>query len=277
MSDLQKEILAIFKEVKKICDKNGIRYFAIGGTLLGAVRHKGFIPWDDDLDIVMPRRDYNRFIEIANKNLPGNIDVFNGTETKHSDFPYLKVHNKNTTFTSNLLIGYPDSYTGVFIDIMPLDGVPKNSALKHMYLKTLIVLLKSSYIRKLNKYELPIDTKHRLLFQVYLIIVKLLPLRFFSRLHTLLCSLTNYDNTDEVIFSWEWPMFNRVYPKSDLSGYTELEFEDIKIGAFEGYKNFLSSFFGDYMKLPPKDLRVSKHDGIVDLKRPYSYYASRPR
>ena len=88
---LQNELLSILKEIDQICKRNNIKYFAVGGTLLGAVRHHGFIPWDDDIDIGMLRSDYNKFILIAKKELPNNYFVLNFDENNHFPASFTKV------------------------------------------------------------------------------------------------------------------------------------------------------------------------------------------
>ena len=94
----------ILDEIVRICDNYNLRYFLIGGTLLGAVRHKGYIPWDDDLDISMPRKDYNQFIEIAKKQLSQNFKLDCKYTNNKYWLPFIKVRMKDTSFDENSLI-----------------------------------------------------------------------------------------------------------------------------------------------------------------------------
>lgn len=130
--------LDILQEIAMICNKHDIKYFAIGGTLLGAVRHKGYIPWDDDLDIAMYREDYNKFCEIAPKELH-NPFFF---QTEDTDPGYLlrhaKVRNSNTT--AILSIQRDKKYRfnqGIFVDIFPLDRIPDNIEERNEYFREL--------------------------------------------------------------------------------------------------------------------------------------------
>ena len=124
MNDTQKVILDIFACISNICNKNGIRYFASGGTCLGAVRHQGFIPWDDDLDIAIPIQDYDKIWKIAQKELPHHLKIYKEDDIRHYRYIFGKIHNENTTFIEKSEIKYPESYKGIFVDIMPISSIP---------------------------------------------------------------------------------------------------------------------------------------------------------
>ena len=117
---LQLAELDILKEFKRICEEHNLRYFAIGGTCLGAVRHQGFIPWDDDIDVAMPYEDYVRFIEIAKPGLRKPYELFDPVDHEVCGCTFLKMHNSNTAFIEKVREAYTDSYFGVFIDIINL-------------------------------------------------------------------------------------------------------------------------------------------------------------
>ncbi len=125
--------LEMLNEVDRICKKHGIRYYLCGGTLLGAVRHSGFIPWDDDLDIFFPRKDYIKFAEIAPKELPDTM--FYQDWHNEFDYPYnfAKIRMNGTKFCQNE-IQHLNMHQGIFIDIFPLDSVPVNEKERTKYL-----------------------------------------------------------------------------------------------------------------------------------------------
>ena len=135
MNDLQKKILDIFKAVAKICKDHDITYYAIGGTAIGAVRHQGFIPWDDDLDIAIPIEQYDRFIEIARRELPEGLTVMTPVDIEHYASFFIKVVDTRTTLIENYAKAFPDAYYGVFVDIMPLAGVPAPGKERKRYLR----------------------------------------------------------------------------------------------------------------------------------------------
>ena len=140
LTPLQGIILNIYKEVKQILDRHGLRYFAIGGTCIGAVRHGGFIPWDDDLDIALPDVDFKRFLEIAEQELPSNLKLM-----RSSDRPPLRRRLKRRCLTATPPLSraskrrYPDEFKGVFIDIFPLGGTPEDEKQRDKFCKKLVM------------------------------------------------------------------------------------------------------------------------------------------
>ena len=125
---------SIMDDIHRVCVKNNLKYYMIGGTALGAVRHQGFIPWDVDIDIAMPREDYEKFIEIANKELDPRLECQTYKNQKHFTSPHILIVLKNSsiTFTSDLT-NKTKSRSGIYVDILPLDQVPtdKNERKKH--------------------------------------------------------------------------------------------------------------------------------------------------
>ena len=120
LKELQNVMLQMMIEIDRICRKNNIQYILSGGTMLGAVRHHGFIPWDDDMDIAMPRKDYDRFVEIANSELPERFRLECYENTRDYPYNFGKVRDVNTIFkekfTASLNINH-----GVYIDVFPMD------------------------------------------------------------------------------------------------------------------------------------------------------------
>ncbi len=117
-----KEIeLELFKQFVRICEKNSLRYFVVGGTALGAVRHKGFIPWDDDIDVALPRGDYEKFLSIAQSWLPENMFLQTYITDKNYPNPFAKLRRSDTAFIEKSASRIKMNH-GVYIDIFPLDG-----------------------------------------------------------------------------------------------------------------------------------------------------------
>ena len=121
MNDLQKALLEIFKAFVAVCEKHHLRYYLIGGTCLGAVRHKGFIPWDDDIDVGLPREDYEKFIQLQDefKDTPYFIQTWK-SDPKYI-YGYAKLRNSNTTYIENFYKHFQFNQ-GLWIDIFPIDG-----------------------------------------------------------------------------------------------------------------------------------------------------------
>ena len=140
MNDLQKEILEIFKIVHRICEQNELSYYAVGGTAIGAVRHNGFIPWDDDMDIAMPIEDYCFFKRHAQELLPDGYEFYSYENSPRYAHVFGKIINNNTTYIEESNMPYPKAYSGVWIDIMPMSGVPAPSKERHHFLNKLRIL-----------------------------------------------------------------------------------------------------------------------------------------
>lgn len=123
---LQQEELSILKQIAALCDKYQLRYYLLAGTLLGAVRHQGFIPWDDDIDIAMPRADFERFQQIAKTELPKELFLHYGTTDPNYYLPFMKIRREGTLFEE---YAAPKKlrHQGIFVDIFPLDHAPKNT------------------------------------------------------------------------------------------------------------------------------------------------------
>lgn len=264
--NLHNKILEIFVEVEKIIKRHDLRYYAIGGTCLGAVRHKGFIPWDDDIDIAMPDKDYQTFLKYAPLELPPFLKVsFPGSRCM-----FTKVHNIETTFIEEIDIPQPSSYKGVFIDIMPFYGMPK-SRIKRNYL-----ILKSRLLCKLDhKKRASIGSNRRLCGKVLWILSfpfnKLVPKNYYYKIWDKVVSKYKYDGADFTAFTWASDL-KLILKKEWFQNYVELPFENITIRCPTNWDAYLKLHFGEYMSFPPKEEQSSGHVFFVDLDKPYKYY-----
>ena len=122
----------IAKEVLRICEKHGLTYYMLGGTMLGAIRHKGFIPWDDDIDLGMPRDDYERFLEIAPQELASHLKLVNYRTDPNYMYYITRILDTDTTVIEER-IGNDNKYTHASIDIFPIDGTPNNPIARKIY------------------------------------------------------------------------------------------------------------------------------------------------
>ena len=285
MNDIQKEIFNIFTEVKRICDKYRLTYFAIGGTCIGAVRHHGFIPWDDDIDIAMPIQDYVKFIEYAKKELRFPYSLYSPQDHPHWIRCFVKVQNTNTTFIEEDGNLYQDRMTGVNIDIMPIFGMPK-SLLSQKWM-----ILKNEVLHYMNRWiRIPYTGRRRYLNYFLGFVSKRLgnknqDINYFY--NKLICdfSVYKYDNSNRLLFGWRDKLGNRfgkfsylvVADYEDFSDSIEVPFETGIIKIPKGYDHYLSSEFGDYMVLPPKEAQINHRPSIVDLKNSYLNYQDKEK
>lgn len=272
MNDLQKEILKVFKEVKKICDKHNLRYYAIGGTCIGAARHKGFIPWDDDLDIAMPYKDYLKFYEIAKRELSEQYDVYMLQERKSTYYTFMKVHDKSTTFIEKTEFGYPDAYKGVFVDIMPMNGVPGNESLKNKHVQKLRNYLRLNSYRRMYAFENKVQ--HNPVKVLYAKLVHVLgPYDYWSKKWEKAILQYDFDESENTGYTWS-PNFSQklVFSKEWFQESVDLPFEDTTIRCPVGYDKMLTKQFGDYMTPPPKEKQIGHHFAVIDFENSYEKY-----
>lgn len=256
--------LDILKQFIKVCDKLKINYFLAGGTLIGAVRHKGFIPWDDDIDVCMLREDYDKFIKEAQKHLPKNYFL----QTYETDKNYLncfsKIRNSDTTFIETS-VNSIDMNHGIYIDIFPLDNLYKINSLKEKLIH-------------FKLYEHYYSNSKKLTHKLFLLLSKII-YRRKSKLQ--LCKLKdkiykqkNNSKTEKIVcYSGAWGLKKESHLKEDFEDFTIVDFEGIKVKAPIGYDRVLRDTYGDYMKLPPKEKRIAHHYAdVIDTKKSYLEY-----
>ena len=259
--------LSILKDVAAFCEKNNLEYFLAYGTLIGAVRHEGYIPWDDDIDIQMPRDSYDKFIELYAKECEANGSVYRlitpyDACAKHT---MLKVIDSRTVKIESG-IRYDSEYLGIDIDVFPIDGMPSNKLLFHVWYQLLYVAYSFAHLKNLD-YQ-----SGRLKRRFWGTLMSVLPIKrswilnFAGFIHSLCpISTSNYVGSMEMPFNSKK---NRV-PKRIFSGFIMKKFEDAMFRCPSDYDFILTSLYGDYMKLPPLEKQVTHHTNNVFWKEDY--------
>ncbi|WP_225047585.1 LicD family protein [Lacticaseibacillus kribbianus] len=264
LNRLQSIETEMLKYVHDICVEHHLHYFMVGGTLLGAVRHSGFIPWDDDMDIALPRDDYQKLITVLhNKSSAQNPYWIQSIETQPDYwFPYAKLRKKHTVFAEDSMKNYRGE-SEIFIDIFPLDQVPKQSSF-FQDLQALVIKGCGSVViwRRLHYGKPPhergiIGSVLNLLTTNSLVKIREKAMRFYntrSELKYVSNLGSNYNNRRQT-------MPESVYGNGTL----------IKFGSYEFYgpddsQQYLKQLFGDYLKLPPKDKRQNHNPVRVVFK-----------
>jgi lipopolysaccharide cholinephosphotransferase len=258
---LQLEILGCFAE---ICEQLGLRYFLFGGTLLGAVRHGGFIPWDDDVDVAMPRKDYEKLLREAPPLLPGHLEVVNKRNEPHRESFYLsRIRNKNTVFKTEYEQQFepPDAKLnyGVFIDIFPLDGLPADERSRRNLLK------KVSLLRRIDcKYRTPLKEaptlKAKLTGIPFRLLWRVAPINLFYGMEEKALQQYDFDQSPLVFYICK---FFIAYEQVLFSNYTRIKFEHLNLRCPAGYDTYLKVMYGDYNVFPPPDKRLGTHGTVI--------------
>lgn len=246
---LQMVLLGMLIELDSICKKHGIKYSIFAGTLLGSVRHKGFIPWDDDLDVAMTRPEYEKFRNACKRDLDDGKYFFqDNTTDPYYRWGYARLLRRNTRFV-RMGQEHMRAQNGVFLDIFVMDGVPKFAPLRGLHNFYCFILRKLLYAEAGRK-----ATEVKCLRMCY-IILNLVPRNWtFRRLEklTIICKTSN------LVRHLTFPM-----PKGRKYGFCRSWFEELEDYEFEGhtfpgikdYESFLVNHYGDYMQIPPLEMR----------------------
>lgn len=270
--------LNILKEFQRICKKNNLRYFAIGGTCIGAIRHKGFIPWDDDIDVAMPSDDYFKFIEISENELGKGFEIMNPVKVQHSAEQYIKLFDADTTYIEDFAIRYKDRYIGIFIDIFPIFGLPSGKRKINRLIKRNDIYNKLNYLLRFPV-KSDIGLKSRLVAGCVKKLCKDDYAKILKKQMSVLKSI-QYNCSDRVLFCWRFipgtkgsGSYKNIFYYEDFKEGIEVGFENITICVPKGYDRYLKMDFGNYMQLPPPDQQVSGHIvGLLDFENSYKKY-----
>ncbi|WP_396127944.1 phosphorylcholine transferase LicD [Clostridium sp.] len=265
LRDAQMLMADILKAVHELCEKHEIKYFLDAGTLIGAVRHKGFIPWDDDVDIGMLREDFNKFLEVAKEELPKHLFLQTFKTDEYYDvYPTpCKVRHNNTIFLEE---GAKENYkmhNGIFIDVFPYDSLPKYNFIYKIQRAISYNILKS--FKRIRDIPEKLSIKNKMTFAFYRFVVKMFPNKRRLKLFDFLISWNDL-NSDYMGYGVDTYWSEYVYKKSDYFELTKLEFEGQYFYAPKNYDAILTQLYGDYMTMPKEEDRVWHAKEIKKLK-----------
>lgn len=268
IKDIKKEwnatILDILKAFMKICKDNGLTYYCCAGTAIGAVRHHGIIPWDDDIDVIMPRPDYDRLLEIAKTADFGKYEIITPYDDETYPLYFSKLSNRNTTLIEDRQI---PCVIGLYVDIFPLDAtdddVAKAKRLKDRYTKIINRLNAVSTHNTFGEYLSLLKKKEewgRFAIKALAFFCRSALRRHLIRQMDRLSHLYDYDKAKNVqVYTGSYG-HREVFPKSWLGKGKEFPFEDTTVLLPECYDEYLRHFFNDYMQFPPVEQRIEKHN-----------------
>jgi len=259
----QQALLTILKEFDRVCKKLNIPYVLFSGTLLGAVRHKGFIPWDDDIDVIMLRSDYDRFLQSADAILDSEKYYLQKEFSEHWPMFFSKLRLNDTACIEKYHPKDKETHQGIYIDIFPADSAAKSPLGRKLQFYASKVVIAKSLDRR--GYETNSIKK-----KIFMGICKFLPLTPFLNLvkrgesnspvvHSFLAAASSYSKN--------------VYPRGYFEDKIDIEFEGETFFAPKCYDELLKIIYGEYMVMPSiEERRIKQHAVIVDLDKSYEHY-----
>jgi len=252
LNKLKNTMLEILNEFVRICDENKLTYFLVDGTLLGAVRHKGFIPWDDDIDVAMPRKDYEIFLDIYHNIENTKYYVLSYRSPDNTDChyePFAKLCKKGTVFAESCID--EKRYCGIWIDIFPYDNSFLSLAPLHL------ILVKSLF--RLFRVKAHVDIpKNKFKLFIAKLLSRLFTLNFLNTIQRQLRLIFNKFNTKYITFFLGSYIFKKRTFKIDLIyPLSKLSFENKNYNVPGNWDTFLKQIYGNYMELPPVEKRVT--------------------
>jgi len=248
IQELRQIQMGILDEVHRYCEAHGLRYFLSSGTLIGAVRHKGYIPWDDDIDIYMPRKDYEAFLQ-SYSDPNGIYRAINPATESHYYYTFAKVVDQRTHMVEKETEGYQ---IGVYMDIFPVDYVTEDLQQRQQVFKQKKLLYKIRRCKISNTNPL----QSRLAYLVY----KCWPMSVKQIERKIRNLIVLEEATSTVCNMTEaGPSIKGCFPADDISSAVDIEFEGKTYKTMIGYKDYLQRTYGDYMTLPPVEQRVTHH------------------
>lgn len=260
---LQLRILKNLLAVDKVCREHGLRYYIMAGTLLGAVRHKGFIPWDDDLDIGMPRPDYDLLMTHAREWLPAPYEAVCAETDPAYPLPFAKIQDADTTLIERAHLHY---LGGVYIDVFPLDGVPQGWLRRRWHFARYEFYKRVLYLVHRDPYK----HGHGPSSWIPLLCRRLFTLTGVQRSIRRVMTAYDFDRSFSVCDYDDG--LRGIMPKSMLGTPTPIFFEGESVWGVENHDAYLTRKYGDYMTIPKGNHQRQHNFHYLDLEKPYKTY-----
>lgn len=244
--------LKIAIEINRICEKNDIQYFLTAGTALGAVRHGGFIPWDDDMDMGMLRNEYNHFLDACKTDLGPEFFLQTWDTDDGYPFPYAKVRLKNTHF-KEAFSSEGTSQNGIFVDIAPFDSVPTKPRQRKQQKTILFFCKRLMWIKK--GYGRNMRGLKKVKYYIFLCFSHLFNYDSVKQYYEKRMVKYNDEITPKIVTEGSYGYEKEALERRWTENLTQILFEGVSFPVFRDTKEYLTYFYGDYMKLPPLDKR----------------------
>lgn len=260
---LQMRVLGILLALDKVCSEHGLHYCICFGSMIGAVRHKGFIPWDDDLDVAMPRPDYEQLIAHASEWLPKPYEFVCAENDPDYPLPFGKIQDASTT-----LIERPHLYYlgGCYIDVFPIDGFSDNKLVRRWQSAKYAFYCRCLYLVHRDPYR----HGHGPSSWLPLAVRKIFTMAGLQKRIRKILTKNDYDTAS--LTSSYTSGFKKIFPKRVYGEYAPFEFEGHKVQGMANYDEYLTRVYGDYMQIPPEEKRIQHNFYHLDLEHPYRDY-----
>lgn len=264
--EAKNELIKMLKYFNEFCRENNIKYSLIGGSLIGAIRHNGMIPWDDDIDVILTKDNYLKLKKIFNKKSRKKEYVL--YDFKYDNdfyFPFMKMMNINTYVDEHNSHKKLKNY-GLFIDIFCYTSAPIDENKRYRFFKKIKTV--NSLLSITSPFEKGLSMKKRILRIGKNILAFLIGKKRIHRIEDKLMFNNNWEDSDYVISNWPIYSYNKeIQNKEDTKKYMNATFEGVNVMIFESYNNILKNTFGDYMKLPPIEKRVNHNMDVYWVNR----------
>lgn len=269
LKEHQSALLELLCEFDRICQKHGIRYTLFAGTMLGAVRHKGFIPWDDDADVIMLREDYERFMNVASEETTGTRFYIQREHSEHWPMFFSKMRLNGTTCIEKYIPKDYKTHMGVYIDIFPCDCASDHK----WYRKCQYYASKVIIAQSLSRRGYATDHIGK---KFFMALSRVIPLRPVRRM-VLLSNMKDSKYVHSFLSAGKKYEKN-VFPREWFENTVRMTFCGHEFLVTEQYHELLTLLYGDYMILPKENERTRKvHAEVVDLENSYEIYADYQR
>ncbi|MBP5260569.1 MAG: LicD family protein [Clostridiales bacterium] len=259
IEDIHECTLDLIVKLDKLCSEIGVKYYVMYGSLIGAIRHKGFIPWDDDFDVIMMRPDYDRFVAYCREHQAELMPLKLLNKDTTDNYPYNISRFSDTSYRMEKE-GVSDTEMGLFIDVYVFDGIGNDpqAAVKKLARKKKIYNLCTYF----SYYKVKDATNKGFAYQItknilFLYAKNKSPYVFFKKFDKL-AGLYDYDSS-EYIGEIVWDSYITPFRKEWFADTVRVPFESIEVPVPVGYDQVLHAEYGDYMQLPPEDKRVPSH------------------
>ncbi|MGM9972614.1 MAG: LicD family protein [Clostridiaceae bacterium] len=263
LNAVHKILLGYLLEIDRICKKHDIKYFLAGGTLLGAIRHGGFIPWDDDADVMMLREDYDKFCSIVEKELPANLfyQVPRTEESNHNVFSKIRINN--TLFATEFTGKFMNMHNGIFMDVVCHDKTSNSPFFQKLHIN-FTRLTRSLVFNKWGNTPIKSGGRHPYLCKAATVFKNIMPMRLLERWQEI--ALTFYKDRKNSRYLYDGMGRNiarGVFPKEYLDEAILVDFEGFKLPVPKEYDKYLTYLYGDYKTMIPVSKRRTSHSIVL--------------